>query len=58
MPDWRKWLIDVPARITEIGYTWYRMYMLVVLVIAGPCALLMGLGILVLYYGFGIRWGW
>lgn len=55
---WRRWVIDVPARITEVGLTWYRMYLMVVLLIAGPGLLLMGSIVLVLWFGFGIRWGW
>ena len=54
----RFWLVDGPARITEVGFTWYRLYMLVVLFIAGPGLILMALTVLVLWFGFGIRWGW
>lgn len=58
MPQWRYWLIDLPARATEVGFVWYRVYLLVALVIAGPGLLLMVLLVLILWYAFGIRWGW
>lgn len=55
---WRRYVIDIPARITEVGLTVYRLYMMAVLLIAGPGLLLMVLTVLVLYFGFGVRWGW
>lgn len=55
---WRYWLIDLPARITEVAQAWYRLYFTVVLLIAGPGLLLMVLTTLVLWFAFGIRWGW
>jgi hypothetical protein len=51
-------LIDLPARATEVGQTWYRAYFTAVLLLAGPGLLLMVLTAVVLWYGFGIRWGW
>lgn len=56
--NWQFWLIDGPARLTEILFKWYRLYMLVVLSIAAltlPTMLVIVLG---LWFGFGIRWGW
>lgn len=58
MPQWRYWLIDLPARVTEVASVWYRLYFVVMLVIAGPILLLTVLTTLVLWFGFGIRWGW
>lgn len=55
---WRKWLIDVPAHITDVAGTWYRLYLIVVLLIAGPGLVFMVLLSLGLWFGFGIRWGW
>lgn len=55
---WRYWLIDVPAHITEVGLVWYRLYWLVVLSIAALVLPVTVVTILVLWFGFGIRWGW
>ena len=54
----RYWLIDLPARITEVGFAWYRLYFLVVLWAVALIAPVMALTTLVLWFGFGIRWGW
>jgi hypothetical protein len=58
MAQLRYWLIDLPAQGTDILAKWYRLYMLIVLSIAGPGCLLMVLTTLILWFGFGIRWGW
>jgi hypothetical protein len=58
MTQWRYWLVELPAKATEVGYTWYRLYLLVVLMIAGPGLLIMVLSALILWFAFGIRWGW
>lgn len=55
---WRYWLIDGPARLTEIGAVWYRAYLTLILILVGPGLLLMALLVLGLWWGFGIRWGW
>jgi hypothetical protein len=54
----RYWLIDLPASLADVGLAWYRLYLAVVLLIAGPVLLLTVLTTLVLWMGFGIRWGW
>lgn len=54
----RFWLIDLPARLADIGWRWYRLYLIIALLLAGPGLLLMGTMVLVLWFGFGIRWGW
>ena len=55
---WRRVLIDVPARIVEVGYVWYRLYVLALLWAAATIPLLTVGAALLLWYGFGIRWGW
>ena len=58
---WRYWLIDVPAIVTEVGLAWYRLLFMVLLWCAAAGAVIGILGLmvfLVLYFGFGIRWGW
>lgn len=55
---WRTWLIDWPARFTDVGFALYRLYLLIVLMLAGPVLLLTVLASVALWYGFGIRWGW
>lgn len=54
----RFWFIELPARITEVLAVWYRLYFLVVLSVAAVILPLMTLVILILWFGFGIRWGW
>jgi hypothetical protein len=61
LPAWRYWLIDLPARATEVGYAWYRVFFMALLwaAVAGAVAGLLGVTVsLALYFGFGIRWGW
>jgi hypothetical protein len=58
VPDWRYWLIDLPARATEAGYVWYRLYYLVILWLAALTAPALALTTAILWFGFGIRWGW
>lgn len=53
----RRWLIDLPARATEIGFAWYRLYLMALLFVAGPILMLTALGTLVLW-SIGIRVGW
>jgi hypothetical protein len=54
----RYWLIDVPSQITECCYVWYRLYFLLLLLLAAVTVPALVLGMLVLWYGFGIRWSW
>lgn len=57
---WRFWLIDGPAKVTEVGLTWYRLLFMVLLwaaAIGAVIGLLMVTASLVLD-AFGIRWGW
>lgn len=54
----RYWLIDVPAQITEAVGVWYRLYWLIVACLCALVAPAMVLSVLVLWFGFGIRWGW
>ncbi len=58
MINWHRWLIDVPAHLTEVGATWYRLFFTwVILAVAVVCPFMV-LSTLVLWFGFGIRWGW
>ena len=55
---WRRVLIDWPAHITEVGFVWYRLYLLALLWLAATAPLATLLTALTLWYGFGVRWGW
>ena len=54
----RYWLVELPATITEVGLVWFRLYFLVLIVIAALTVPVVSLTMLVLWFGFGIRWGW
>jgi len=54
---WTTVLLEAPAGATERLLRWANVYVVCVLLIA-PLALLMPTAILVLWFGFGIRWGW
>ena len=58
MASLRYWLVELPARITEAGFVWYRAYVLFLCLIAALTLPVMVLTMLVLWFGFGIRWGW
>lgn len=55
---WRYWLLELPARIAEVAAVWYRVYFTIVICVAAIILPLMTLVILILWFGFGIRWGW
>lgn len=55
---WRYWFVELPAHLTDVALVWYRLYMTVILLIAGPGLMLCVVTMLVLWFGFGIRWGW
>ena len=55
---WRYWLIDLPARLLDIAVTGYGLYLIAVISLAAIGLPLMGAVILILWFGFGIRWGW
>ena len=57
-PRVRFWLVELPVTIAEILMAWYRLFIAVFFLIAGPGISVMVLITLVLWYGFGIRWGW
>jgi len=50
----------ISAVMRGVGWVWqaYRLYMAVILFITGPILMLLVLTMLVLWFGFGIRWGW
>lgn len=54
----RYWLIDLPAQITEVASVWFRLYFLAILWVAALSLPVTVLSTLVLWFGFGIRWGW
>jgi hypothetical protein len=58
MPSWRRvavvGLIDVPAAIVTV---WQRVYT-VILAIVSLALWSVTLMALILWFGFGIRWGW
>ena len=56
--DWRYWLMDLPARITEISLVWYRVWFMLTLWIAALAGVVTVSMVLVLWFGFSIRWGW
>lgn len=53
----RYWLIEFPEIALSVVLRWYRLYFLVMLVIAAVVPTSIGLISLCLYL-FGIRWGW
>ena len=56
MASWRYWLIDLPARVTDVGLTWYRLLFMTLLWVAAAGAvagLFMALLTLVAYL-FGL----
>ncbi len=46
--------------VRGVDWLWaaYRVYMATLLFLAGPVLMLAIIGMLVLWFGFGIRWGW
>lgn len=56
--SWRYWLVELPSRTTEVASVWFRLYFTVLLVIAAVSVPATVLAMLVLWFGFGIRWGW
>ena len=55
---WRYWLLDAPARITEVLWAWYRLYFVVLIVLAAVIPTTAAITALLLWSVFGIRWGW
>lgn len=58
MTQWRYWLIDLPSTITEVGMAWFRLYFFLVTLVAAITGPALVLAMLILWFGFGIRWGW
>lgn len=52
--NWRRLLIDGPARAFDLWWTAYRLILGVAIMIIATLSLIA----LVLQLGFGIRWGW
>lgn len=54
MRRWAFWVIELPAAIVT-GWLWlYRLFLLVASIALWGIVMVM----LVLYWGFGVRWGW
>ena len=58
MAIWRRALIDIPYKLMDILSVWLRLYLLIVFGLSAIIGPGMALILLVLWYGFGIRWGW
>lgn len=57
-PNWyAEWLAILPPWWLRL-MGWYHLYVFIVIVLAAVILPTMVLAILVLYFGFGIRWGW
>jgi len=54
MPNWRRLLVDGPARLFDLWWIAYQCLLtaIVMIVVSGTVIAL------VLEFGFGIRWGW
>lgn len=57
-PRLRYWLVDAPLTVWSWALAWYRLYWLILGVLGAIVLPLMVLSMLVLWFGFGIRWGW
>ena len=57
-PRVRFWLLDVPLAIWRAMLWWHRVYFTFLIVVSSTVLPLMVLITLVLWFGFGIRWGW
>ena len=51
-------VFDAVAKVIRWIWTAYHWYMLAVTFIAGPVLVMGIITMLVLWFGFGIRWGW
>jgi len=51
---WRRWVIDVPAKAVDVWFLGYRLLLTGMTIVCVTGVVLM----LVLWFGFGIRWGW
>lgn len=50
---WRFWLIDLPARITDL---WFGLYWFILTVMAVGLAVTFTVSMVLAH--FGVRWGW
>lgn len=55
---WRSRIVDTLAKAVSIILTAYRAYLVVLLLVIGPGLVLMVSAMFLLWFGFGIRWGW
>ena len=56
--SWRTVLIDGPTAVAEVAAAWYRLYVIALLWVVVLTAPTMALATLVLWFVFGVRWGW
>jgi len=54
----RWWLIEFPTRVADVAAALCRLYFVVALGLTAIVAPLTVIALLILWYGFGIRWGW
>jgi hypothetical protein len=54
MAQWRHWLVEIPAKIIDL---WWNFYLILITLLTMACFVTVVL-MLVLHFGFGIRWGW
>lgn len=57
-PRLRFWLVTVPVAAVSWLLWWNRVYWTALYAIAAVVFPVMVLTMLVLWFGFGIRWGW
>ena len=57
-PRLRFWLVTVPVTAVSWVLWWNRVYWAALYAIAAVGSTVMVLTMLVLWFGFGIRWGW
>lgn len=51
---WKRWLIDIPARLYDL---WWTVYWAVLAVLTAVCFGMLAIT-LIAWFIFGIRWGW
>ena len=52
------WLITVPLKIVSVLLWWSSVFWTAMWTLAAITLPIMALAMLVLWFGFGIRWGW
>ena len=52
--NWHRYLVDLPARAVTLWWTGYSLLLGAVFMVLATLMVI----VLVLNFGFGIRWGW